>query len=210
MEYYTYSDIITNNDNKTKKEVFETIPEFTFDTKYKHEEKIHIKLDNNKYWFMMGYYMRNGFIHMESCHFIKFALQSCEDEIIEIIENVLPITYKLCSTGKCTEIGSYNNFPRKCSINYTWYSILKEFGISKSGKIIPEWVYNAPKEYIQDFINGFQKSDKEMITDSFDIAFGIQKLYVKLDKMYSITITPKKTEEGIKFALHIHKNITII
>ena len=41
-DYYTYSDIITN-DNITKKEVFETIPEFTFDTKY-NQEKIYIKL----------------------------------------------------------------------------------------------------------------------------------------------------------------------
>ena len=207
-DYYTYSDIITN-DNITKKEVFETIPEFTFDTKY-NQEKIYIKLDKKEYWFMMGYYVRNGWIQSESGHYIKFALQSREDEIIEIIDKVLPITYKMCSTGKCTEIGSYNNFPRICSINYTWYSILKDFGKNKSGKMIPEWVYNASKEYIQEFINGFQKSDKEMITDSFDIAFGMQRLYVKLNKMYSITITPKKTEEGIKFSLYIHNQITII
>ena len=206
MEKYDYY----NYDGITKNEVIsETIPEFTFETKY-NPEKIHIKLDKKEYWFMMGYYVRNGWIQSESSHYIQFSLQLCEDEILKEIETVLPITYKMCNIGKCTVFGSYNNFPRNCCKNFTWYSILKEFGKNKSGKIIPGWVYDAPKEYIQEFINGYIKSDKNMTTDSFDIAFGVQRLYVKLNKIYSITITPIKTEEGIKFSLYIHNTIYTI
>jgi hypothetical protein len=113
----------------------------------------------------------------------------------------------MCSTGKCTVFGSYNNFPKDCCKNFTWYSILTEFGKDKCGKIIPEWVHDAPKEYIQEFIDGYVKSDICLITDSFDIAFSIQRLYAKLNKIYSITITPelnKAGEDNIKFSLYIH------
>ena len=193
----------------------ETIPEFTFETENK-SNKIIIKLDKKEYWFMMGYYVRNGWVQSKLNNYIMFSFQEptfgkfC-NEIMEKIERVLPITYKMCSTGKCTEFGSYNNFPSKCSKNFTWYSILKEFGENISEKVIPEWVYDAPKEYIQEFINGYKKSNDYMVTDSFDVAFGIQKLYVKLNKLCSITITPIMSKDNtIRVSLLIHNTITII
>jgi intein/homing endonuclease len=33
------------------------------------------------------------------------------------------------------------------------------FGKYAHGKLIPEWVQDAPKEFIQEFINGYMKAD---------------------------------------------------
>lgn len=200
----------------------EKIPEFTFDNKYT-KDQIHISLDKKEQWFLIGYYVRNGSLQSEMWHDINFAMsniQGYENEILDKIGSILPITFQNCSTGKCTSFGSYNNLPRNCPTNFIWYSILKEFGKDKWGKIIPEWVHNAPKEFIQEFIAGYVKSDICLITDSFDIAFSIQRLYAKLDILYSITITPvkkgseeelylkkkinKDDKDDIKFSIYIH------
>ena len=201
----------------------EIIPEFTVDNKYT-KNPIHITLDKKEQWYMMGYYVRNGWLQSETCHDINFTildylnsdntthiyvggsktLQKYEDEIMDKIGSVLPITFQMHNTEKFTVIGSYNNFPSDCCKNFTWYSILTEFGKDKCGKIIPEWVHDAPKEYIQEFIDGYVKSDHCLITDSFDIAFSIQRLFIKLNKIYSITITPELKKDNIKFSLYIH------
>ena len=73
--------------------------------------------------------------------------------------------------------------------------ILKEFGKYAHGKKIPEWVQNAPIEFIHQFIDGYMCADGyivpngsySMTTVSIDIAFGIQRLFLKLGKLASIT-----------------------
>jgi DNA-cytosine methyltransferase len=75
------------------------------------------------------------------------------------------------------------------------------FGKYAHGKLIPEWVQNAPKEYIQEFINGYMKADGnirengglQLTTVSLNLAFGLQRLYLKLGHIFSInkTIRPK-------------------
>jgi intein/homing endonuclease len=40
-----------------------------------------------------------------------------------------------------------------------WFQIFKMFGKKyKDGKLIPEWVQDAPKEFVQ-FINGYMKAN---------------------------------------------------
>jgi LAGLIDADG-like domain len=65
---------------------------------------------------------------------------------------------------------------------------IKMFGKYAHGKLIPEWVQDAPKEFIQEFINGYIKADGSinsngritLTTVSYDLAFGLQRLYLKL------------------------------
>jgi hypothetical protein len=37
------------------------------------------------------------------------------------------------------------------------------FGKYAHGKLIPEWVQDAPKEFIQEFINGYMKAEMILI-----------------------------------------------
>ena len=78
--------------------------------------------------------------------------------------------------------------------------ILKLFD-SAHGKLIPEWVQDAPKEFIQEFINGYIAADgcsdknnsTRITTVSYNLAYGIQRLFLKMGHIASIvkTIRPK-------------------
>ena len=178
----------------------EIIPEFTFDNIINQHktEKIKIKLDNLDYWFVMGYLVGDGWVEDtckpdgRSMHKIRFAINNKdEDEVFERINRVIPITDKNCDTGKCKKFG--------CS-NFIWFNILKKFGKYAHGKLIPEWVHDAPKEFIQEFINGYMKADGcikdnvlQITTVSPNLAYGLQRLYLKMGHIFSINkcIRPK-------------------
>lgn len=51
---------------------------------------------------------------------------------------------------------------------------------------IPEWFHDAPKEFIEEFINGYMKTDGLKKTASTAMIYGIQRLYLKLGKIISI------------------------
>jgi DNA (cytosine-5)-methyltransferase 1 len=76
------------------------------------------------------------------------------------------------------------------------------FGKYTHGKLIPEWVQDAPKEFIQDFINGYMKAvgnitkngSHQITSVSPNLILGTQRLYFKLGYILSIskTIRPKQ------------------
>ena len=72
----------------------------------------------------------------------------------------------------------------------------------KHDKIIPEWVQDAPKHLIQSFIDGYTSSDEhtsncsKITSISYNLAYSIQRLYLKLDKLATINKTVH-TEESI-------------
>jgi DNA (cytosine-5)-methyltransferase 1 len=51
---------------------------------------------------------------------------------------------------------------------------------------IPEWFHDAPKEFIEEFINGYMKTDGLKKTASTAMIYGIQRLYLKLGKIVNI------------------------
>jgi DNA (cytosine-5)-methyltransferase 1 len=166
----------------------EIIPEFTFDKVVNRlkTDQIHIKLDNLDYWFVMGYLVGDGWVEDgRSMHKIRFAINNVdENEVFEKINRVIPITDKMCDSGKCKKFG--------CS-NFIWFNILKQFGKYAHGKLIPEWVQDAPKEFIQEFINGYMKADGcivdkvlQITTVSPNLAYGLQRLYLKLGHIFSV------------------------
>ena len=162
-------------------------------------DNVSITLDKKDEWFMMGYFLGDGWIQdtkkadgRRFAHTIRFAINNKdEDYVVKRILSVLPITDKLVSTGKCKKFG--------CS-NVVWYTILKQFGKYAHGKIIPEWVQSAPKEYIQEFLDGYKTADGciqpssrgipnytvSYTTVSENIAYGVQRLYLKLGQLCSI------------------------
>ena len=48
---------------------------------------------------------------------------------------------------------------------------------------IPEWFQDAPKEFLQEFINGYIKADGHKKTTSIEMIYGIQRLYLKLGQI---------------------------
>ena len=163
------------------------IPEFTFDTK--------IYLNNPDMWFMMGYFIGNGWIEESNkkddrCNNkIKFAINSEDEEyVVQRINNILQITDQKFSSGNKCNIYEYSDF--------VWFNIFKQFGKYDEDKKIPEWVQDAPKEYIQKFTNGYmitercinQKNGKyQLTTVSYDLALGVQRLFLKLGYLFGIS-----------------------
>ena len=177
------------------------IPEFTFNKIINQttNSDITIKLDTKEQWFTLGYFIGDGWIEETKKkdgrlqYNIRFAINNKDEEsVVEIISKVLPIVDKKCNTGKCKKFG--------CA-NFIWFNIFKMFGKYAHGKKIPEWVQDAPKELIQEFINGYIKADGNITKDgthqittvSPDLALGTQRLYLKLGYIFSINkyIRPK-------------------
>ena len=167
------------------------IPEFTFER--------NIKLDNLDYWFVMGYFMNNGYIQeIEKCYddndndndndndIIWFVLHNHDTETFDKIQKVLNIYHKQILSETIKHYG--------CN-SVVWCNILKQFGKCLDEKLIPEWVHDAPNEFIQEFINGFNnnKTTHKFSTSSLQLAYGFQRLYLRLGHIAEIT---KKTLFG--------------
>lgn len=158
-----------------------------------------IKLKSEDEWFMLGYFVGDGWIEEGTKsdgrlkYTIRFAINNRDEEYIGgRLRNVLPITDKKVNTGKCKKFGCQSQ---------KWYAILKQFGKYAHGKKIPEWVQDAPKHLVQEFINGYMAADgnihqnksHRITTVSYDLALGLQRLYLKLGHIFGInkTVRPK-------------------
>lgn len=152
-----------------------------------------ITLNDKNQWFMMGYFVGNGWIERPKTNLSKYKIRFAisdknEGEIVSRISQIIPITDKRCNSGKCKRYGCQN----KC-----WFDIFQKFGRYALGKLIPEWVHNAPKELIQEFLEGYIKSDGyinkngliQIVTVSYNLAYSIQRLYLKLGYIFSINKT---------------------
>lgn len=184
-----YFGMVINNKEET--------PNFVFTKKINSHKSssVTIVLNDIDMWFMMGYFVGDGWVEDTkkpngSCmNKIRFAINNTDEcFILNKITKFLPVTDKHCDTGKCKKFG--------CS-DFAWYELLKQFGKYAHGKLIPEWVHNAPKNFIQEFINGYMKADGNIRPDgrhrittvSYNLATGLQRLYLKLGHIASINKT---------------------
>jgi DNA (cytosine-5)-methyltransferase 1 len=153
-------------------------------------DTVNIKLDNPDQWFTMGYFVGSGYILDDT---IRFIFHEDDVESIDRVKRVLDITYKEKYCKKGLLYG--------CA-NLTWFNILKHFD-KHAHIILPEWIQNAPKHLVRDFINGYnmaahgyirQDNSIRIDTVSYNLAYGFQRLYLKLGYIASIdkTIRPKR------------------
>jgi site-specific DNA-cytosine methylase/intein/homing endonuclease len=178
----------------------EKIPEFTVPIPVNKAQmkEAKISLDKPEHWYMMGYFVGDGWV-MDTKksdgkrfnHTIRFSIADKDTEnVLPKLQTVLTITDKKNRTGACGVYG--------CA-DLIWWTILKEFGKYAHGKRIPEWVQDAPKEMIQEFIAGYQAADgcirkdksSSFTTVSPDLALGLQRLYLKLGKFASVVKTAR-------------------
>jgi len=168
------------------------IPEFTFD-------KIQIILNKHEYWYIMGYFIGNGFIE-EAKYNINFIINNKDEkEVLEKIQNVLCITYQSNNIDECKKFS--------CS-DYCWFQILKKFE-TKYEKLIPEWVEDAPNYFIQEFINGYIKANEHLTTLSLNLAYSLQRLYFKLGHIFLINKCIQQDTYSIKEIIQKENNISV-
>lgn len=173
------------------------IPSFQFEkiVNKSRKDTIVISLNDPDQWFMMGYFVGDGWLEDtkksdgRNTNKIRFCFHEDDNDSIERIRNILKITYK-DKSGKSNKYG--------CA-DFTWFNIFKDFGKYAHGKLIPEWVQDAPNNLIQEFINGYMAADgcitdggaNRITTVSYNLAYGLQRLYLKLGHIASIDKTER-------------------
>ena len=164
------------------------IPEFNILKELNKFKQINInkKLDNIDEYYMMGYYIGDGWIELtKGRNVFNICFKKHKPEVYEIISKLIHLTLKL----ETEKIKTYT-----CS-NKIWWTILKEFGHLAHNKKIPEWIQDSPKEFIQAFIDGYTAADGTIdykyTTVSKDLAYGLQRLYAKLGKIISVKFQKK-------------------
>jgi DNA (cytosine-5)-methyltransferase 1 len=170
-----YFGMVINN----KKEV----PTFIFEE--------YITIDNPDQWFTMGYHLgkqssKQVTNTIVDKNVILFSFN--EEDVLSLnkVKKVLTLMLKrvIYSDESSNSIRIY-----KCD-NINWFNILNQF----NNKLIPEWIQNAPKNLIKEFINGYissieysNKNGKtKWFVSSSNLAYGFQRLYLKLGHIIKI------------------------
>ena len=184
-----------------------------------------VKLDKLKYWFIIGYFLGNGWVKQNRGHsYIRFNINNFNEfEIVPKIQAVIPIVSKT------------KNSKNKMYIvkNDVWGQIFKMFGDETKEKHIPEWVQSIPNDYIFEFLKGFSKTDNcktsncktdncktsncmvkneslEITTISINLAYELQRLYLKLGIMVNINKAFSTKQSNRDNSIIVQKEIYII
>lgn len=194
-EWIPLKDITKNHLLGFKIETEEKIPVLQL-TKYKNQHisrEIYNKtLDSEDLWYLMGYFLGDGWLVDEkACSRIYFVINHKERD------EVLPNLQKVLNLKLCEPLQGCDKY--KCT-NQEVSQILKQFGKYAHGKKIPDWVHKAPKNLIKQFLNGYCMADGYYVenrstnndsirytTVSRDIALSLQRLYLKLGMIASIS-----------------------
>jgi hypothetical protein len=206
----------------------EIIPEFEFIQEHKKrgDKILKIKLDEEDMWYMMGYFVGNGWIMKEKQHReigFKYTIMFAFNE--KHIEELVPKFQKYINL----QFKTFGNKTEKCSKyicgNYLWYHVFEKFGKYAHGKFIPQWVIDAPKNLVDNFLKGYEHADGHLsckkispaytlTTVSVNLAYQSQLLYLKLGHLFSnqkftppekglikgkiVNLKPKYSIRGIK------------
>lgn len=198
-EFIQAKDLIKNNYFIGMKiEEKEIIPEFLLNG-------VITQLDNPNFWWMMGLFIGDGWLVYEKngnyernrIYFVIANHQNGEylPKLLTVIPNLLHRSDdKGCKTYYAT--------------NHEISHILKLFGKYAKGKLIPNFVHEAPKHLINEFLNGYLAADGckrvqrlnesfRLTTISYNLAFGIQRLYYKLGYIGSLQFSNREGKKQL-------------
>ena len=184
---YISADEITKNDYIgipiNKNEIIPTFETVIKDNQYS-ENLISTKLDDKDYWYLMGYFLGDGWL-VDSKKEIYFTINDNQ------IEEVLPRLTNIIGLARLNNSGV--NCKKYVGRKQQLFQILSEFGKYADGKMIPQFIHNGPKHLIEEFIKGYQMADGcitkngiSYTTVSDNIAYGLQLLYAKLNIKASV------------------------
>ena len=184
---YINVDKITKNDYIgmpiNKEEIIPTFETIIKDNQYS-DKLISTKLDDKDYWYLMGYFLGDGWL-IDSKKEIYFTINDNQ------IEEVLPRLTKIIGLARLNNSGV--NCKKYVGRKQQLFEILSQFGKYADGKMIPQFIHNGPKNLIEEFIKGYQRADGCITKDgisyttiSDNIAYGLQLLYAKLNIKASV------------------------
>ena len=166
------------------------VPTFHKQTPYDDTKK---KIDTMDEWFMMGFFLGDRCTLKEppsqsGIHYrITFTLN--DNDKIEL----LPRLYVHPSNAP-----DRNSWYTYSTTNKQWVELIPTFAHEK---LIPEWVQDAPKEFIMEFLMGYFRADRcskttiyRATTVSRGIAYSIQRLCLKLGYFANIQFQDRTTE----------------
>lgn len=117
------------------------------------------------YWWIFGVYTTSGLCHGETQTLFTLNNKTVVEKLKKVFKN------KLKTVDSCLNLHVLND--SHLTILFT-----DNFGNAK--KIIPEWIQDAPVVYIESFLKGIKESCTNNNEFSVDIAYSIQRLYLKL------------------------------
>jgi thymidylate synthase len=184
---YINASEITKNDYLgipiNKNEIIPSFKTIIKDNQYS-EKEIETVLDDKDYWYLMGYFLGDGWL-IDSKKEIYFTINNNQ------VDEILPRLNKIIGLAKLNNSGM--NCKKYVGRKQQLFEILSMFGKYADGKIIPQFIHNAPKYLIEEFLKGYQRADGcitnngiTYTTVSDNIAYGLQLLYAKLNIKASI------------------------
>ena len=160
---------------------------------FKNVHGLTLNIDNPDFYWMMGLFVGDGWlVNDNGYNRINFAIADTQvNTYIPQLHKVLPnLAFKRqdqgCSIWRCNNIDVSK--------------ILSMFGKYAHGKLIPEFLHQAPKHLINAFLLGYVAADgcyrydgrsTRITTVSRDLALGCQKLYAKLGFVASLSYDPR-------------------
>ena len=193
-EFIQAKDLIKNNYFVGMKiEEKEIIPEFLLNG-------VMIKLENPNFWWMMGLFVGDGWLVYEKngnyernrIHFViaNHQIEEYLSKLLSVIPNLI---------HNSDESGCKKYY----ATNHEIANILKLFGKYAKHKLIPNFVHEAPKYLIREFLNGYLSADgckrtqclnesSRLTTISYDLEFSIQRLYFKLGFIGSLQFSKRQ------------------
>jgi thymidylate synthase len=171
----------------------EIIPEFMLNG-------ILTKLDNPNFWWMMGLFVGDGWLVYEKNNNyernrIYFVIANHQiEEYLPKLQSVIPNILHCSNESGCKKY---------YSTNHEIANILKLFGKYAKHKFIPNFVHEAPKYLINNFLNGYLAADGckrtqctnqslRITTISENLAFSVQRLYFKLGYIGSLQFSNRE------------------
>jgi thymidylate synthase len=151
-------------------------------------------------FFTLGYFLGDGWCsHREDRCLVSFSVSN------EAAATVLPRLRKSIRVG--LKKGSGRRVTTYQTKSKKWIGVLRQFGRRANGKRIPWWVFTAPPECVEAFLEGYVASDGctptphlwQFTTTSADVAYGLQLLAAKVGRVAAIyhqRRVPVSTIEG--------------
>ena len=181
------------------------IPTFTFEF-----EEDNITLNTADMWFTIGYYIGNQ-EHNSPPFNIIFGFDKDDTESFNRVINVLDI--QEINSG-IYEFSVEKGIKYFICNNSNWNKILDMFNIlnESNNKTLPEWIHNAPKHLINEFIegyiqaNGFTKKHNKCswFVSSRNLMYEFQRLYLKDGKIIEGNIMLGKLNQCIYLDDDVH------
>lgn len=134
-------------------------------------------IDNPDWWYVMGYFLGDGWLSHKRNEIYFSISEKQQDVIVPKLKKVIGLG-RLNSSGKsCKKYVGKNNL---------LFTVLSCFGHHAESKCIPQFVHDAPIEFIDMFLMGYKDADgcetkdgKSFTTVSQHIAYGLQLLFAK-------------------------------